>query len=395
MADQINGFDITNFKGGVNAEALFVNGNPVVSVSASNVVLIGELADFPEPVGGIITLENNTLYQIPSNVDISSNVIEYGVNSVIEGFGLLISSLTTSSASPLLSGDVVVRNITLFAIAPIVVDGTTLDCDRLSVTGHTTGILINNSSQASIADLDTFDGDTTVKITGTTNQFIEIRGGTYADFTVAGIDLTGSITQVIIIDGIIFSGASGDSLKGDAGSANVSGGGVVGDCAFVGSADALDGITKKDLLWRFSSNIGVQDSQDLGAMEQIANLASTTLITGVAVQLAGIFSASAPIERFNVSSNMLVAEVEGDGIATISMDGGGASGGAVESYDIVLLQNGTPDAVFRNINVDTAAGSIGLEVPVTWAVSDNFAIGVRRQSGVRNWLTENATLFIR
>lgn len=393
MAEQINGLAITRFEGGVDAEGLFVNGNPVVAVSASNLVIIGVLGDFPDPVVGVITLANNTLYRVTTNVDIGSNVIEHGINSVIEGFGLLISSLTTSSSSPLLSLNVVVRSITLIAIAPIVVSGSDLKCEKVSIAGHVTGVLINNSPSAKIEDLQSIGGESNIVVSGSSNGFIEISGGTQSGFSTFGVNISGSTTQVMIMAGVIFDGA-GVSFIGDFGGGNVSDGLIVSDCAFIGSATPLVGVSEKNTNYRFTNNIDVPDSKIIGAMEQIANASTTTLINSVAVQLAGTFSASASIERFNVSSDMLVAEVDGSGLARISMDGGGDTGGSSETYEIVLLQNGTPNAIFRRVTVDTSAGSIGLDVPITWVATNNFSIGVRRISGVRDWLTANATLII-
>lgn len=363
--------------------------------SIGNSIIITELADFPLPVGGVITLEVNKVYIISGNIDIGSNVIVFAFNSVMEGFGALISSITTSSGSPLLSGIVNARVLTLFAAQPIAAISEKLVLRFVSFSGVTANsIFIQDSPEVVIDNVLTTDGTTGISINGA-NGFIRISGSELKDFTSAGIDLGTSGFSLLFIDGVIFTSALGFGIAGLANSGNVIIGASVSGSAFVGGLTPLGNITKEDLKWDFKNNIGIEDSRIVGAMELVINVNTTTLIDNIPVQLAGNFVLSPPNERFVLTSNELEALVDGQGLVSISMDGGATSGGGSDNYDIVLLQNGTPDTVFRAVSVDTSAGSIGLEVPISWVAGDSFSIAVTRRSGTRNWITANATLFIR
>lgn len=368
-----------------------------LQANAGNTVIVIELNDFPAPnLSEVITLEVNKVYIIAGNINIGENTIFFQFNSVIEGFGTLVSSITTSSTSALLSGLVNARLVTLFAVQPVSVVSQNLQLKSIDLAGVTSnGILIQDSPEVIIDDLVTIDGATSINFSGASNGFIKITSGELRNFTSVGIDLTTSTINLLFIDGVIFNSANGFGISGLASSANIAIAAIVEGCAFIGGLTPLFGITNEDIKWDFQRNIGIDNSTLVGAMELVTNTDTTTLITNTPVQLTGNFVLSPPNERFILTSFELEALVAGDGLASISMDGGASAGGSAENYDIVLLQNGTPDTVFRAVSVDTSAGSIGLEVPVSWVAGDTFSIAVTRRSGVRNWITRNGTLFIR
>lgn len=365
--------------------------------NVGNTVVITQLSDFPAAVAGVITLEVNHIYIIAGNIDIGANTIDFAFNSVIEGFGALISSITTSSSNPLLTGIVHAKILTLNAPHAVDVNGDALILQGVSLLSvSTVSVTIQDSPEVLINGLISVSNvSTVISISGSANGFIQITGGNIQDFNTTAIDLTTSLINLLFIDGVRISGSLGVAIRGLASSANIGTGAIVTGCAFVGGLTPLSGITKEDLKWRFTGNIGIDDSTTVGAMELVGNGTNTTLITNTPVQLAGNFVLAPGNERFILTSFELEALVDGSGLASISMDGGASAGGGSESYDIVLLQNGTPDTVFRAVSVDTSAGSIGLEVPVTWVAGDTFSIAITRRSGTRNWITANATLFIR
>jgi hypothetical protein len=67
-----------------------------------NTVVIQELADFPTPVGNVITLPvgSPAVYVLKGNIDLGANVIEAEGGNSIRGDSASTSSLTSSSASP-------------------------------------------------------------------------------------------------------------------------------------------------------------------------------------------------------------------------------------------------------------------------------------------------------
>lgn len=62
-------------------------------------IVVQQLADFPAPVGGVITLADNVVYQICGAINLGANRIVCGENTVLSGFDSSLSKLISSQAS--------------------------------------------------------------------------------------------------------------------------------------------------------------------------------------------------------------------------------------------------------------------------------------------------------
>lgn len=82
----------------------------------ANVVLVASLADFPTPVANVITLADNTSYEISGTIDISPNRIVCGTKNIIRGLDRSNDILTSNTAGALITCDSssVVKTIVTF-----------------------------------------------------------------------------------------------------------------------------------------------------------------------------------------------------------------------------------------------------------------------------------------
>lgn len=61
---------------------------------------VTKLSDFPSPVGGVITLEDNVTYRIKGLINIGTNYIVAGVSNTIYGNDKSDDGIICSSTSP-------------------------------------------------------------------------------------------------------------------------------------------------------------------------------------------------------------------------------------------------------------------------------------------------------
>jgi hypothetical protein len=88
-------------------------------------VIVRNLADLPEPVGGVITLADNTRYEIVGEVDVGANYIQAGQDNLIVGrAGVLLQSSSPGSGNPLIrlpdTGRLTLERITLQATSYVI-----------------------------------------------------------------------------------------------------------------------------------------------------------------------------------------------------------------------------------------------------------------------------------
>lgn len=406
MAEEIDGLAITNIDGGLNANGLFINGNPVVAQAAGNVVFVSDLTDLPVPVGFEIFLADNTLYNFNALVDLEGNIIKYGVNSSILGIDRTISGVSTTSLLPMLDcngNDLTSTNMLLNSSAPVSCGNGSVVLERCDFINFVTGAEVTNV-QAIFVNQCTFEGgDKALDVNGVSNGSITLSLNLFRAQEIACVDISGALMNGFTanVNGFVTGLAGAFGILGDAAdsngvAANVSVRGFVLGCTFNGPGDSLGNITKKDVLWDFQSNSGVNNSQIIGGMDQAANITNTVLITSSFVQLAGTFVATEDIERFQVSSNQLVAQVTGEAIATFMCDAQKIGGGMTNDLQFALFKNGIQAGnIIRRLELDIDFVSVSFQNDVSFVPSDVFDVRVQRDSGNDDLQVNNATLFMR
>lgn len=407
MAEEIGGLAITNIDGGLNANGLFINGNPLQAQALSNVVPVSDITDLPTPVGSDIFLNDNTLYNFNAVVDIVNNTIKYGTNSSIVGIDKAIAGLLTTSAQPMLDCNgnrLTVRNMTLNAPAPVDCDTEEATIERCDFKNFATAVKVTNINNLFVDQCSFIAGERAIDINGTSNGTITLNLNVFNAQTVACVDMFDAIIETYtenvnahITGDVAAFGILGNAPDSNGIATNITIRGFVLGSIFNGAGQSLGGITKKDVNWDFQSNSpGVVNSTVIGGMDQVANVTTTVLSTGTFIQLAGTFSATGDIERFQVASNQIVAQVTGEGVAGFKCDATKIGGGPTNDLQFALFKNGGQSGdIIRRIELDVAFINVSFDNDVSFVASDVFDVRVNRVSGNDDVQVNNATLFLR
>lgn len=403
-------FDKTND----NFDELYTSGG------LTNVVKVNSLADFPDPVSGVIELVPSPgaeiVYLIGSvDVDVGANRFTVtGGEVVIRGMHRTASKITSSTTGTMFtcagsaffqefviidcpnakfvdfSGD----GLRSFANNNLIV----LNCDTLgTIAGSFT------SSFRTMSVVDTQSGG--FLWTGTANSQINMSNclaiswaGTLFDLGTATFDIIELST-----DNRFISPSGTTILSGMAASGNftASGRGLVNGNIFNGIGAALNGIDTLDLKWQFKANIFVDGTTQNSRQLADAFLTSSETVTiadiGVYVAVGGSNWASDIADRFTVSAGGLATyiglntiDVEVSIVSTVEKVGGGADkigskialNGTVQEKTIGVTENATA----------TGLSSIGLFVLST---GDTLQLFVGNEDSTANIIVSQSTAIVK
>lgn len=282
-------------------------------------VYVEKKADLPTPVAGVITLVSGTTYHFTASVDLGADRLTTTVGGtiVLRGMGSVATTLSTSSASALVTAD-----------AELYVVGITLENDSgpvFSYTGTTgTGVtieecVINNGAADTFAgvagstlllvhDVAWVGAQTGVLVSGTwitaTMSLLSFRnmtaGAVFVDVA-AGASFT---TFNLLASQLLRTDPTHTSLRVDA-AVSPSQLGVVLNTAFSGPGTSVSGISPASSGWNFTANPGIADSVAAGTI-QFSNNPTETAIAVLddwyAVTHSVAFSLDAASERFELDA---------------------------------------------------------------------------------------------
>lgn len=268
-----------------------------------NSVSVNELSDFPTAVGGVITLADDTLYQITSNIS-TSNRFVCGNNTVVCAADPRIVDLTYTG-----SGTMFTASNGAFEIKEIGINcpnGTLLD-----TTGATNNFLMRwvrfgnikdfgNLSHPVVGIYDIFvaqhtgqgftfgtgvdmrlamNNCTVANTTSPTSVFMNLNGTTFDALTMDSITFLNSTTGQIFLKGLA---AGGNITDGNIG--------VVRNVQINGNMTALDTITENDEGWDFANNNKIADTDPHAAFYMSAPATTAIATAGTPVQVNGTFT---------------------------------------------------------------------------------------------------------
>lgn len=260
----------------------------------ANVTVIQSLSDFPDPVGGVITLVENELYQINGFVDIATNRLVINGNNPFIGKNGGHDGLTYTGTGDMFTSETG-EALTLIALAINCPNGTVFNMDgggsgllfvqqncafidgaELGSISNMQAVQFDNNIFSSNGDGFTFGGANNARLSFTKNT-INGNAGTF-------IDLTTGVWESIVLNGnqAVNTPSGATFLSGAANSANITNSGLVEANIFSGVGTYLDTITNEDLKWEFlgnKGNNGTQNSQREGGAF-ISASAATVITTG-------------------------------------------------------------------------------------------------------------------
>lgn len=364
---------------GVNVSAS--NGTIQVALSSipvsTKTIIVNSLSDFPTPVGGVITLDDNTEYAIRNDIS-TANRFVLGNNCVLSGSDSAVVSITYTGVGVMFTSvncSWKLKNVTVNAAT-----GTLIDFDG-------TGVEIFQALDSEIvaSTLGTFANFGGIyfddaQIAVTTNGFafagtngvilIEAQLATIA----AGImwDLgTATFAGFSATDCFVTLNGTSKYLSGLASSGNIDVGGLgaVHNCRFYGTGTPLQTITANDIRWQFFINDDIEETHKDCLLSQVANLTATVItVATTPVPLAGTWTQQHAAQFTGSAAGRMtyngIKETHFNMTCSFSAE---PTGGTNKDISFYIAKNGTPIAASK-ATATISAGS-PTRITVLWRTS--------------------------
>jgi hypothetical protein len=250
-----------------------------------NAIVVTELSDLPTPVGGDITLVEDTLYYFLGEIDLVANRIICGQNTPIVGRQSRVDSIIGNNATELILFDKTngqgffVQNLTLTQSGAghsvHVASGAGINCliRNMTITGE---IHIEDCGAVLMESVLMFPGSQLL-LTGTVGDLLIKLGGFIGSSGVSSLNMaaTSSFGTILIRESqfITVTGSTGIDLDASATLTK----GELSNTVFSGVGTFIDGFEKASDEWFFLSNTGLEDSRDRGTAQWQGSAATVDL----------------------------------------------------------------------------------------------------------------------
>jgi hypothetical protein len=250
-----------------------------------NAIVVTELSDLPTPVGGDITLVEDTLYYFLGEIDLVANRIICGQNTPIVGRQSRVDSIIGNNATELILFDKTngqgffVQNLTLTQSGAghsvHVASGAGINCliRNMTITGE---IHIEDCGAVLMESVLMFPGSQLL-LTGTVGDLLIKLGGFIGSSGLSSVEFaaTAAFGTVLIRESqfITVPGSTGIYLDASATLTK----GELSNAVFSGAGTFIDGFTKATDEWLFFSNTGLEDSRDRGTAQWQGSAATVDL----------------------------------------------------------------------------------------------------------------------
>jgi hypothetical protein len=364
-----------------------------------NIVFVHDKNDFPAPILGVRTLEDNTTYFITDVVDLEGNRLICGENTTIIGgssencriksTGLVGTALITSNYS------LPIRNITIEADIALNLNGdgvaTALDWFGVNFTNCNTVGTIKDYSNFIMADSAFLNSGGL-----TFNGIIGTIGASQCLFDVNAINTgiiiapTCTITRrfrIIYSSFIVTAGQTGISVDPLATIPTESY--ILDTVNFGGGGTYLTGVTHTSNDSLFINCTNITNTAVNGQLYMQSNVTATTISDTVTfVKVAGTTTASADNAKFSHSNNRLTCDATISRKyliqCTLSFSSGNANVCEFGFYDSQLNAVRTPSRTKSTANASGRAENVVFSCVVTMKANDYLEIHTRNTSAVTN-----------
>lgn len=347
-------------------------------VASGQRVVVSELADFPTPVAGVITLVASTQYFLTESVSLGTNRIVMADSSAITGIESTITTLTYTGTGDMITMSNItarVNNITLSAALGRVYnwsdtsikvgrfnDVSIAACQKIGIFSGTFGILrfTNHSVSNAVIDGAEFTGNFRSLLWEV--SAVTMTAGALFNLGTATFDSFIATTVLATLNG------TSNFISGAVSSANINanGDGLVTANRLSGAGTPLSGVTVDDALWNFFHNDDIADTRPDGLLSMQANATNTLIaVAGTPVLIAGTWV----VERNSQTTGTTAGRTTYDGGKDVTVPLTGsftvepASGGAV-SISIEVAINGSVVANSKR-TASTSAGN-PTSITVLW-----------------------------
>jgi hypothetical protein len=376
---------------GLFASFTKINANFVELYSVATLtrrVVVNTIADLPDAVAGVITLEANTLYVQADNVAFSTNRLVFAANTVYSGLDSLVVTASYTGTLPFFtftntSGSIKNLKVTHpnSALLSFTDSGTNvLRVVDVAYAGASIGTLGGNGSSVRFTN---FSGATTSngmllagnwKILLFQPALSSIAAGTFIDLGTATFDSI-SITETTLD---YPAGAFFISGEPNSGNMNVGGLSLVSNSRLVGSGTPLEQITPDDSQFTFSQNDSIRDSRPDGLLYIQGNTVASTIASANTPVLAAGTWTIGPLGQFTGTTGgrltfVGVKDARLPVTFSVSIAPTLSTGIAMSIY---LAINGTIDAGSRRQGTGSAGLPTSITMPWQYTFSPNDYVEV-------------------
>jgi hypothetical protein len=246
--------------------------------SLSKIVTVNQIADFPDPVNGVITLETDTIYLVGNNLTTSNRFVMRD-GSVIVGVTPVSATFTytgTATMFTAIDSEAELRTIRLncasgqlFDVSETGADQTkTFTIDSCTIDSCATFGELDSLKHAIINDVRVISASQGLSFTGGVWDSITINRlcMTSSSASFVAVNLNSIVSDNIKLTELQIEGVSGATgISGVADGANLSANnlGNITNCVFLGGMDAEDGTLDPthSIRWYVFGNNGLEDTR--------------------------------------------------------------------------------------------------------------------------------------
>lgn len=344
--------------------------------TGSKTVIVDTIDDFPFPVGGVITLEDETEYFLVNDI-LSTDSFVMGNNSAISAGEPTTVTLTYTGTDPMFTSMGATSRILSISLS-------CANADLLDITGQTFSM-----SSCLVAACQNIGTVTNTQIFQIRNSFIVdaaaggitcvganslfvldtiyavVGGGTIVDLGVTTFD------DLSILNCIWDMPSGGTFLSGAAGSANINVGrtGVASNNRLIDVTTPLTGITPDDDRWGFNFNDAIRDTNRIALITLNGNATATVLsVLDLPVLVAGVWveqNISGYTSDVNGRLTYTNEKPRDTGVAA-TFTAQKATGGGVDDYTFLLFVNGIGE--LPSVAKGSLSSTAVSQITVNWNV---------------------------
>lgn len=381
-------------------------------LESAKIKFVDKLEDFPTPISGVVTLEDNLTYFITTTVDLLGNRLVGGQNTTIIGGSsenCILKSTGLSSSTALLSStwSIPMRNITLTHGTAINLDATgnanqAIDWFGVNFTGCASVGLVKSYSNFIMTDCAllssanmTFDG--TIGTVGFDQcLFSGIAGQTTFNF-LSTLTITRRI-RVIYSSFVAFGGAT--AINVDVNAVIPVESYILDTINFSGGATYIAGVQHDDNKALFVNCKGINNTAEVGQMFFVNNATQNPIATqGVFEKIEGTTSASAENEKFSHSIGRITytGGITREFVVTASCSANSVATNAV-TITVRIAKNGVTIAESESQATTSASSrneNFYCQALVTMAQNDYLELFIANQTNANSLLVTELNVLAR
>ncbi len=381
----------------------------VAAAESTKTIIVSQLSDLPSPIGGAITLVNDTDYLFVQDITTSDRFI-LSNNTLIRGTDSSIIKLTYTGTDTMFTGVDVSSKITLIRLdAPL--------AKIFDITGTVMGKVFQliNLTVDSCTIVGDFDGLTAVQISDTAWNDIKTNGITFSGNSIVFV----AQTNVVIMNGGTFLNlgtstfdgftwvnsfatlAAGTALMSGlvaSGNINVGGLGSLVNTRIFGLGSPLSGITADDVRWNFLANDNIQDTRPDSLISLNGNITETVISTiNTPVMVMASWSDVRSSQFTNLASGRSTYNGEKNATVPITFSFSllGASGGDKQATAFIAINGVVISDSKVQLTMNSSKAGAGMCIwQKSLAGNDYIEVFVENNSDTTNIVVSDAVLRI-